>query len=190
MRALRAVGEDEFAREIERHLAQYDTARDGCDHGLIEVLDCADIRWPPSTPDQISIVEQVWCEKRQTAEAMKDWRAYSDLALYGALRAHCAGDRPRALERYRMALDHFDGVGFKDKAFAGHYATYKVALAIYVADVLGVPPDRALLNVLLSKQASDGGFTAQYGSDGAPVGDANTETTSLAILALSRYLRR
>jgi hypothetical protein len=88
-------------------------------------------------------------------------------------------------------LTLFDGVGFADKAYRsaeGHglYATYKLALALYVADAIGEAPDEAILDALLSKQDPSGGFTSLYDDEGRPQGDTNTETTSYALLALGR----
>ena len=47
------------------------------------------------------------------------------------------------------------------------------------------PNDRAKMLVrLLAMQRQDGGFVTDYDAQGKPVGQANVETTSLAILAL------
>ncbi|MCP4165442.1 MAG: hypothetical protein GY759_06060 [Chloroflexi bacterium] len=68
------------------------------------------------------------------------------------------------------------------------YATYKLALALYVGVVLNEPVDPVLLQTLLDKQFAGGdyrgGFVTLYTSAG-PVNDSNTEATAYAVLALS-----
>ena len=82
----------------------------------------------------------------------------------------------------------WDGKGFKDRATqAGSvYATYKLALALIAAHKLNERPAAigAILERLLAQQAKDGGWITDYDKTGKPVGVANVETTSLAILAV------
>jgi hypothetical protein len=92
----------------------------------------------------------------------------------------------------------WNGVGFADAAYRneGRYATYKLALALYVARVIGEPRRPTILNALLARQAPPGatcdgrscagGFYTLYNDGGTVVGDTNTETTAYATLGLLR----
>ena len=44
--------------------------------------------------------------------------------------------------------------------------------------------EESIVNRLLSMHRADGGFVTDYDARGRPVGQANVETTSLAVLAL------
>lgn len=178
--ALDAAGAADLARSLEATLAQHAAAP----HGLIEALAGATVLWPPRTPVQREIAPGVKAETRTGDAAMLDWIDYADLALYGALNAANRGDNDAARRVYDDALRMFDGRGFRDKAFDGRYTTYKLALAQIAAHRIGVTPDAALLTQLLAQQGADGGFIAHY-TAGEPVGDANTETTAYALLALT-----
>lgn len=189
--ALRAVGDEDHAQKIEQVIASH-TDRN---HGLIEALTGENIQWPPRTETQAKVDGEIWNEHRLTGPRYEDWREYADLALYAALDSHNEGNEREAVSRYRQAMKLFDGIGFADKPYTstvGHglYATYKLALALYVAVQIKEPPDSRLLPALLSKQNESGGFVTLYDSEGIPQGDANTETTSYALLALTAIAHR
>jgi len=152
-------------------------------HGLIEALHGEAITWPPLAAIERELAPGVWTETRTGGAPVNDWQAYSDLTLYGALHALAAGDRAEAQRLYDRALGQFDGSGFKDPAFDGRYATYKLALALFAGAKLGVAIDRRLLDALLRQQGDDGGFAAHYTVDGAG-DDADTATTAYTALAL------
>jgi len=163
-------------------------------HGLIEALDGEIVTWPPFTETQTLIAkirnDEIKTEERLSGERYKDWEAYADLVLYGALNEHNQRRETEARQRYDQALAMFNGIGFEDKAYKapdghGFFAIYKVALALYVGKAIGVPLDSRLVNGLLAKQDDSGGFVTLYDDDGIPAGDASTETTSYAILALT-----
>ena len=82
----------------------------------------------------------------------------------------------------------WDGKGFNDRVARknGIYATYKLALAVLAAARLDKQSDAlaAVLERLLAQQGRDGGWITDYDKTGKPVGMANVETTSLAILAV------
>ena len=116
--------------------------------------------WPPYTETQTVVTttiggERIMLETRLAGNRHDDWAEYADLALYGALDAWNEGDSALARDRYHMALALFDGVGFSDKAYQadGLYATYKLALALYVAQVIGEPPDPEIGRILWAMQA-------------------------------------
>lgn len=167
-------------------------------HGLIEALDGRSIVWPPyvATQKRIATVgsAEIWLETRTSGAQYGDWAHYADLILYAALNAYNQGRLTEAHRLYQDAMQLFDGVGFADQAFHadGAYATYKLALALFVAVVLNDTPDPRLYSMLLAQQASTstyaGGFYALYDRQGHSLNDPNTETTAYALLALRRLL--
>jgi hypothetical protein len=179
--ALDRVHDTEFAAHIQATLQTYGYLQ----HGLIEAITGTDIAWPPRTHVYVKIKPNIWLETRNQ-QIMEDWSTYADLALYRALDLYNEGRIAESRQQYKAAMQRFDGIGFADQAFDGRYATYKLALAIYVAGTIGVSIDPAIVTALLSKQHQvSGGFSALYDETGNPIGDSNTETTSYALLALS-----
>jgi len=118
--------------------------------------------------------------------------SYADIAFLQAYyEKMCAGNAAGALVAFDAGAAEYNGVGFNDTAFRegqsqGIYQTYKLALYIYVAELLGQKVPLSALTSLLQMQAPGGGFYTGYYPDlshGST--NTNTETTSLAILALS-----
>ncbi len=120
-----------------------------------------------------------------TEKEMNGWEGYADLLLLAALAEE---DAPKAKQHFQQALQMWDGKGFKDRAAqaSNEYATYKLALALIAAHKLKERPVAIapILERLLAQQAKDGGWITDYDKTGKPVGVANVETTSLAILAV------
>jgi len=112
--------------------------------------------------------------------------SYADVAFLEALYFHWADDKPHAVAQFDRGAQLYDGRGFHDKSFSGgQYQTYKLALYDYVGKILGAVLPSDLEGNLEKLQAPDGGFHTGYSSDFSTNGTAtNTETTSLAILAL------
>jgi len=179
--ALAATGHAADAATLHRTI---DTFAPNAEHGLIESIAGVVVRWPPRTPVQNEIAPGIWLETRNGDE-MLDWSDYADLTLYAAINAANQGQNETARDHYDHALSMFDGLGFQDKAFDGRYTTYKLALALLAAQRLNITPSSPLVSQLLAQQSADGGFVAHYTVDGQ-VGDANTETTALALLAISQ----
>jgi len=115
---------------------------------------------------------------------------YADVAFLKAICLYRQNNASGALTSYNAGKGMFDGVGFRDLPYnkTGQYQTYKLALFIYATAVLKQPMDERALSALLIMQAQNGGFytgyDANYSHDGTLT---NTETTSLAILALSYH---
>lgn len=184
-----AAADDALAAEISQSLAEYGGRFDATRHGVIEALAGEPIAWPPRTHTHSELLPGVWHEERITGASMLDWADYADLALYGAFEAWNRGDADEAHRRYAEAMMLFDGIGFDDAATDTHYATYKLALALFVGKRLNETARPDLLAALLAKQDETGGFVTLYNRQGAPEGDANTETTSYALLALTALLQ-
>ena len=120
---------------------------------------------------------------------MSDWYAYADRLLYMALSYHWEGNDTAANLYFKNATETWDGIGISDNATKadGLYATYKLALLLYTSKVLGrkLPFEFELVKRIWSLQReSDGGIITNYYANGTQKGDANTETTSIAIIAL------
>jgi len=122
---------------------------------------------------------------------MEDWQEYADLLLYAALSKHWEGKDNEAINLFNMAKNMWDGVGINDKAAKtdGYYATYKLALLLYVSKVLEQKLDfetQLIITIWRMQNQTTGGIITGYKQDGTPIGDANTETTSIVIIALSK----
>ena len=120
---------------------------------------------------------------------MDDWAQYADLLLYAALSCHWQGNDSEALGYYSNATKMWNETskGVQDEAFSGTYDTYKLALLLYTSKMLGqnLPFESELVDRIYAQQReSDGGVTTNYYANGTSEGDANTETTSIVIIAL------
>ncbi|WP_297071197.1 hypothetical protein [Thermococcus sp.] len=131
-------------------------------------------------------------ELANTSCRMGDWESYADLLVYGALNELIKGNENGALELYSRLLAMWDRNGFRDRAFDGVYQTYKCALFVYLYRALD-KPDKGrnvysrCLEIISSLQAENGGIITGYRVENReiiPVGDTNTETTSIVALAL------
>jgi hypothetical protein len=111
--------------------------------------------------------------------------SYADIAFLEALYWHQVRGG-YVFNEFMLGVHLYDGRGFVDKASSGGvYQTYELALYDYVGKIVGATLPPGLDANLARLQASDGGFYTGYTSDFSPIGSTNTETTSLAILALS-----
>jgi hypothetical protein len=128
-----------------------------------------------------------------TERLFTGWEEYADLLLLAAV-ATSRSDPSAARRHLDHALAMWDGTGLKDRATlaTGKYAVYKLALAVIAADRLDQRPTirAAILNRMLAQQSEAGGWITDYTADGKPIGLANVETTSLAVLALDAMTRR
>lgn len=119
--------------------------------------------------------------------------SYADIAFLDALDAHFTGNSGFAANDFNQGVKEYDGTGFDDLAYSNQtsssyhvYQTYKLALCDYDGKILGIKAPSGLEADLLKMQAPDGGFYTGYSAGFSANGTStNTETTSLAILALS-----
>jgi len=119
---------------------------------------------------------------------MLDWQDYADLLLYASLSEHWQGNETAAAEYFSKAADMWDGMGIFDKVAnaTGLYETYKLALLLYTSKVIGyrLPFEDELIERIWRQQdMMSGGIITHYRPDGAPVGDTNTETTAMVVIA-------
>ena len=118
-----------------------------------------------------------------------NWKKYTDRLLYMALSCFWQGNETGANLYFKNATATWDGTGISDNATKvdGTYATYKLALLLYMSKVLGrkLPFECELVKRMCTLQReSDGGIITNYYANGTREGDANTETTSIVIIAL------
>ena len=184
------LGRIEMAKTIETSLIRYGHSS----NGLIEVIWGMPVTYPPYDKTNALITkvgqDEVWQEFHNQGPILNDWVEYANLGFLGALNEFHQGRIIEAQSLYSSTLLLYDGTGFADKAFKGLYETYKLALALYVGSVIQAPnPDHhQMIAILLSMQSPEGGFFTHYNSPNSPDGDANTETTSFALLALKTSL--
>lgn len=118
-----------------------------------------------------------------------DWQRYADLLFLASI-SEASKDRDIALSHFEAGLKTWDGTGIRDQVNStkGIYATYKLALALIAARRLGRESGElaSIRRRLLKMQRADGGFVTDYDRAGNRVGQANVETTSLAIMAIDR----
>ncbi len=175
-------------QNLKTALVNYDAAHTD----LSKILSGTPVAYPPSVPAVVVKWQsmdgqvQIRDEIPGNDAFFEDWVTYSNLALLAALNEYNQRNPKRSLEIFNQALKVFDGKGFRDKAFAKNYETYKLAMAIYTGQRIGseFPERDQMVKVLLSMQAESGGFYTHYDANFLPAGDTNTETSSWAILAL------
>ena len=126
-----------------------------------------------------------------TEQVLKGWEEYADLLLLASI-AQATNASAEARRHFDRAAALWDGRGFADRVIAKQnpeqkrYATYKLALYLIAADRLHHPAPHAaeVRRQLLALQHASGGWITDYTPDGRPVGQANVETTCLALLAV------
>ena len=121
---------------------------------------------------------------------------YADVAFLEAISYARSGDMGSARTAWGDGNAVWDGRGFADQAYTDpesqsrhEYQTYKLALYVYASELTGEPYDSVAFNQLLKMQAmggpGSGCFNTGYTSSLVNDTGVNTETTSLALLALS-----
>jgi len=137
---------------------------------------------------------EIKTEIANSTAKMTDWKEYADLLLFASLSYHFQGNDTEAIELFNEAKQMWNStsLGIYDKAAKvdGKYATYKLALLLYVSKILEQPLEfeGQLISKMWSLQdATTGGIITNYYLNGTPCGDVNTETTSLVVLASSTY---
>jgi hypothetical protein len=123
------------------------------------------------------------------------WDEYANLLICTALSQYWAGNVTEAISLFDKAVDMWDGKGLSDRAIEeappnlrGLYETYKLALLLYASRIFErpLPFQTELETILWSMQRdTDGGIVTHYTASLVPMGDANTETTSLTLIAFN-----
>jgi hypothetical protein len=133
--------------------------------------------------------ELVVIYRRHEGSSSFPYHIWSDMLSYRALDEYQFGDKDKARNILEEALDHWDGLGFRDHATErdGFYANYKIGLFLYVADKMNYPlsaDTKADMERQMWRQQNPetGGITSLADSNGQPIGSANVETTALTLL--------
>ena len=120
-----------------------------------------------------------------------DPKSYADIAFLQSVYYHRMDNDSMAMRVYNdgvnCSINLTGGMGFQDRAFNDSYLypTYKLALYIYASKLLGQDYDQQAFDTLIAMQQPNGGFATSYDSDLQATSGTNTETTSLAVLALN-----
>ncbi len=199
-KALEALGSP-LAEELWARLGELNATWDGLHEAVLgEPIPC-----PPRAP-VVMVLGEVYSGSRgawfvvkrevRLGRLIADWRGYADLLAYEALSMLAQGRLEEAKQLYVELLGMWDGWGFRDKAYRGSYEAYKLALAVYLHRSLEAagaklpPGSREVMSkcmwILTQLQQLNGGVATHYKVEGGvvvPVGDVNTETTSLAVIA-------
>jgi hypothetical protein len=179
----------EMAARIERAIRSYGVVQSG----KIEILFDEAAKPLPFRRFELLFVKQIGNKTVKTERAgdkpFSGWQEYADL-LFFAVIALAESNPQQAKRHFERAIALWDGHGFRDQVArkSNQYATYKLALALLAAGKLKTTPtiEDAILKRLLAQQNAEGGWVTDYNKKNRPLGLANVETTSLAILALSR----
>lgn len=174
--------------------------RDGFKSGVYEPLFGESIPLP--IKEKVTyIIEQgedyfIKTDIHNCTTAFPDWDEYANLLICSALSLYWENETEEAFRLFDKAADMWDGKGLYDRAIEeavpnlrGLYETYKLALLLYASRIFNrtLTFKTELENVLWAMQReSDGGIITHYNGSVTPivpVGDANTETTSLTLIA-------
>lgn len=112
---------------------------------------------------------------------------YADLLCYASLMEWRKENYSGADYYYEKVKAMWDGNGFKDRAFNGSYATYKLGLFYFLNKILGKGSfefESELIQRIVLCQDYNGGFKTDYNVNGFPPCFTNTETTSIILLAI------
>ncbi len=120
---------------------------------------------------------------------ISNWSQYADFLVYAALSYHQQNNGSIANDYFELAKTMWDEKGINDTATKDvqRYATYKLALLLYASKILEkeLVFESELINRIWSLQnETNGGIVTDYFADGTSYGDANTETTSIVIIAM------
>ena len=133
--------------------------------------------------------ELVVIYRRHQDKSSFPYHQWSDALCYRALDEYQYGNKEKAKTILKEALNHWDGLGFKDHATErdGFYANYKIGLFLYVADKMNYPLPgniKADMEKQMWRQQNPetGGITSLANLTGQPIGSANVETTALTLL--------
>lgn len=146
---------------------------------------------PNRTSNQILLQNNSYAVRTEICNGtiMSDWQEYADRLLYVALSFYWQANDTAANYYFELAKSMWDGIGVNDTATKkdGFHTTFKLALLLFTSKILGekLSFELELVNRIWSLQReTDGGIITNYFSNGTSYGDANTETTSLVVIAI------
>ncbi|MFO1020908.1 MAG: hypothetical protein U0903_09460 [Planctomycetales bacterium] len=178
-----------LSRSIRTAIKSYGVAQSG----KIEILFGESPQGLPYKQYELTDVRRIGKKLIRTEVVKKDlllgWEKYADLLFFAAM---AEKDPHKARAHFEAGMKMWSGLGFEDAVVKHHkqYATYKLALSLIAAKKLAIshPHKQPVVERLLALQGPVGGWITDYDLQAKPVGLANVETTSLAILALQTCL--
>jgi hypothetical protein len=118
---------------------------------------------------------------------------YADIDFYDAINQFNFGHTVEAVNAFQQAERTFwDGIGFKDESFDGHYQLFKNCVYLIAARIIGVTGQYSIecqARIIAAQNFTynrsnfplqSGGVMTEYDPDLIPTGDTNLETTALA----------
>jgi len=128
---------------------------------------------------------------------VEDFNGFADMILYQSLAELYAGNLNQSISRFREVVAMWDEHGIADSPYTNpddpqylRYATYKLALLLYVAQKLNETAKLSIWNqtvdTIWHMQAYNGGIITNYMDSQLPIGVVNAETTALVVLANPR----
>lgn len=138
------------------------------------------------------------------SKPLTSWDAFADLIVYKSLKYFYSNNLDKAVENFEKLMKLWDGNGFRDSSYILNnlYETYKLALAVYLYELLSSklknfknyePAIFKMRKIIDSLQDLNGGMATNYKYDASskkyiPMGDVNTETTCITLLAYSKSI--
>jgi hypothetical protein len=134
---------------------------------------------------------------------MYDFNEYADLCFWWCQNLLLKNDINGAISNFNQGMSMWNGIGFVDKPFNGEYQTYKVGLALWIAERINYTTNGNLYqrtsfnettysemqNIIWSLQdPANGGIHTGYTSTSGTISsntDTNVETTSICLLYLT-----
>ena len=181
-----------YDREMSEKISQSIASYNQPNSGFFEVL------FGTAIPANMSIGEQtpVWQDSDSlvlaefhNSDTPLLWEGYGDTLIYQSLNCYLAGNKSGADDYFYRAYAMWDSKGINDVSVEpgksdAHYSNYKLALVLYASKVLNITIDNysQIEAKLWSMQQQNGGITSWADLNGNPIGTANTETTSIALL--------
>lgn len=162
---------------------------------LFEVLFGRTISMNISTGIQLVIeqrVDEIIMAEFHNSSTPLLWEQYGDTLIYQSLNDFLKGNRTGAEHYFDKAYRMWDGKGINDRFTENEskYANFKLALILYASKVLDIDIGNytQIEQKLWSMQQSNGGVTSLADLRGNPIGSANAETTSIALLPYNNEL--
>ena len=139
----------------------------------------------------INLSDSIWTTANNQTGTLSP-NDYSDIAFLEAYYyARWTTNTTSAQRLFGIGANMYNGTGLVDRSFNGQYQTYKLALYVITAVKLNQTiPFSAIVTLGRMQNTTSGGFNTGYYNNYSTTGATqNTETTSLAIIALANLTK-
>ncbi|BCU68927.1 hypothetical protein [Stygiolobus caldivivus] len=155
--------------------------------------------WEFKTPVNVKVWGPIYTVSFNKSPDYLSWYEYADTSLLFAIYEAENGNITLAEKVFSIVINDFwDGYGFADESFSnGSYTSYKLALAVIAWKYIGsynqtfaekyLPIIKKIYQISSHLLSPIGGFFTNYevlNGTIVPIGNVNTETTSLFTIAL------